>query len=46
VLPEIDERVRSIAKDADVREGENEDEGDEEEDDADDDVAEQLNLFL
>lgn len=46
MLPEIDERVRSIAKDADVREGENEDEGDEEEDDADDDVAEQLNLFL
>ena len=37
--------MRSIAKDADIREGENEEEGDEEED-ADDDVAEQLNLFL
>jgi hypothetical protein len=46
LLPEIDERVRSIAKDADIREGENEEEEDEEEDDADGDVAEQLNLFL
>lgn len=32
--------MRSIAKDADVREG------DEEDGDADNDVAEQLNLFL
>lgn len=46
MLPEIDERVRSIAKDADIREGENEEEGDEDDEDADGDVAEQLNLFL
>jgi hypothetical protein len=46
VLPELDERVRSIAKDADIREGENEGEEDEEDEDADGDVAEQLNLFL
>lgn len=36
--------MRSIAKDADIRGGENEE--DEEDEDADGDVAEQLNLFL
>jgi hypothetical protein len=46
VLPELDERVRSIAKDADIREGENEEEEDEEDENTNGDVAEQLNLFL
>ena len=53
--PEIDERVRSIAKDADIREGanndaddcdEDEDENEDEDEAADEEVALELNLFL
>lgn len=43
---EIDERVRSIAKDAENREGADDEDDDDDEEDADEEVALQLNLFL